>query len=914
MNFLDVRTVMFSHIITGLVCTMVLVFLWFQNRKHFAGIAYWILDFVFQTAGSILIVLRGSIPDWVSMGISNTLMIAGALFGYIGLSAFVGKKSPQAHNYVLLAIFVAVQTYFIFVNPNLEVRTANISIGFLIICFQCVWLLLHRVEPAMRRITQNVGFIFSAFCLVSIVRVVGILLIPASSNDFFQSSLYDTLILVSYQILLILLTFGMTLMVNKRLLEAVETQEEKFSKAFRSSPYAITLTRLSDGKILDVNNKFLTISGYSLKEVINKTTLDLKLWANEADREAVLRELSAGRQVTEKEFPFRMKSGEVLTGLFTADRITINNEPWVLASFVDITERKQMERQIRERMKELQAIYSLSEVVEKEDITPDELYKEILVFLSKSWQYPEACCTRIIMDDREYRSNNFAETDWMQSAPIKVYGKVVGKIEIGYLEQKPQEYEGPFLKEERRLINLIAARLGHITERRKAEEALYQSEVKLRGLFSSMTDVVIVYDRDGRYIDIAPTNPANFVRPREEMLGRYVHDILPKKQADFTIDKVRETIKTNEVVSGEYALQINGKETWFAFSTSRISEATAIWVAHDITQQKRSELVQNAISRITQTVITSADIQELYHSIHSLLGELVPADNFYIALYDPVSELISFPYSVDQYDDSPPVMTKDHGMTGYVIRTGRPILATREVFDRLMEQGEVDLVGTMGVDWLGVPLIVNGRIIGVLAVQSYTEDIHYDRYDLNVMEIVSTQVAQVIERKRLEEEIRILSLTDDLTRLWNRRGFNLLAKEEVKQANRKKRKMLIFYGDVDDLKGINDTYGHAQGDQALIDVSEILKSCFREGDILSRIGGDEFVALAVDAELENAETMTSRIRSSLEELSRKGKRPYQLCLSVGFAIYDPEAPCTVSELIARADEFMYRQKKVKKRK
>jgi diguanylate cyclase (GGDEF)-like protein/PAS domain S-box-containing protein len=787
-NFLDVRTVMFSHIITDLVCTTVLIFLWFQNRKHFAGVSYWILDFAFQTAGSILIVLRGSIPDWISMGVSNTLVITGALFGYIGLSAFVGKKSMQVHNFILLAIFVAVQHYFIIIHPSLEVRTGNISVGLLVICFQCVWLLLHRVEPGMRRITQNVGIVFSVFCLVSIVRVVGILFIPTTNNDLFQSGLFDTLILVSYQILLILLTFGMTLMVNQRLLEDVEIQEEKFSKAFSSSSYAIMLTRASDGKILDVNNKFLTLTGYPVNEVTGKTTLDLKLWVNEADREAVIKELSAGRQVMEREFQFRMKSGEVLTGLFTADRITIHNEPWFLASIIDITGRKQ------------------------------------------------------------------------------------------------------------------------------AEEALYQSEVKLRSLFSSMTDVVIVYDRDGRYIDIAPTNPASFVRPREEMLGRNVSDILPKEQADYVIEKVHETIKTNQVVSGEYALQIGGKETWFSYSTSRISDSTAIWVAHDITQQKRSELVQNSISRITQTVITSADIQELYHSIHSLLGELVPADNFYIALYDPVSELISFPYSVDQFDESAPVMTKDHGLTGYVIRTGRPILATQDVFDQLLQQGEVDLVGTMGVDWLGVPLIVNGRIIGVMAVQSYTKEIHYDQNDLNVMEIVSTQVAQVIERKRLEEEIRTLSLTDDLTRLCNRRGFNLLAEAELKQANRKKRKMLLFYGDVDDLKGINDTCGHAQGDQALMDVSDLLKNCFREGDILSRIGGDEFVVLAVDADVENAETLTHRIRSSLEKLNRQENHPHQLCLSIGFAIYDPEAPCTVSELIARADESMYHQKKVSKRK
>ena len=235
MNFLDVRTVMFSLIATDLVCTMVLIFLWFQNRKHFAGVPFWVLNFALQTVGTILIVLRGSIPDWISMGVSNTLVFAGTIMVYIGLSAFVGRKSTQIHNYTLLAIFVIVQYYFIFFQPNLGARVINLSVGFLVIGFQCVWLLLHQVEPDMRRITQNVGLIFIAMCLVSLARIAAILVFPDTSNDLFQSSLFDTAILVSYQVLLILLTFGMTLMVNQRLLKEVEIQEEKFAKAFRSS-------------------------------------------------------------------------------------------------------------------------------------------------------------------------------------------------------------------------------------------------------------------------------------------------------------------------------------------------------------------------------------------------------------------------------------------------------------------------------------------------------------------------------------------------------------------------------------------------------------------------------------------------------------------------------------------------------
>jgi diguanylate cyclase (GGDEF)-like protein len=125
--------------------------------------------------------------------------------------------------------------------------------------------------------------------------------------------------------------------------------------------------------------------------------------------------------------------------------------------------------------------------------------------------------------------------------------------------------------------------------------------------------------------------------------------------------------------------------------------------------------------------------------------------------------------------------------------------------------------------------------------------------------------------------------------------------------------MLLFFCDMDDLKGINDSYGHAQGDLALKEVTAILKETFREADLLARIGGDEFVVLAVDASVESAEMLISRILANLEKRNAKGDRLYPLSLSVGIARFDPLAPCLVSDLIAEADGLMYQQKQEKKR-
>jgi diguanylate cyclase (GGDEF)-like protein len=164
----------------------------------------------------------------------------------------------------------------------------------------------------------------------------------------------------------------------------------------------------------------------------------------------------------------------------------------------------------------------------------------------------------------------------------------------------------------------------------------------------------------------------------------------------------------------------------------------------------------------------------------------------------------------------------------------------------------------------------------------------------------------------MEQEIRNLSLTDELTGLYNRRGFTLLAEQEMKLARREKRSMLLFFGDLDDLKLINDTHGHAQGDLALKELSSILREIFREADILARFGGDELVILAVDASMENAETLARRIRLALERRNLLGDRPYPLSLSLGISHFDPAAPSSINELIAQADDRMYQQKHERK--
>jgi diguanylate cyclase (GGDEF)-like protein/PAS domain S-box-containing protein len=173
-------------------------------------------------------------------------------------------------------------------------------------------------------------------------------------------------------------------------------------------------------------------------------------------------------------------------------------------------------------------------------------------------------------------------------------------------------------------------------------------------------------------------------------------------------------------------------------------------------------------------------------------------------------------------------------------------------------------------------------------------------------------IVDITERKRMEAEILALSNTDQLTGLHNRRGFLSLAEQQLKLSERNKRGMQLYFADLDELKWINDTLGHEEGDKALIEAATVFKETFRTSDIIARLGGDEYAALAVDITEANSEIFTARLQSLIEKRNNQENRRYRLSISVGCSYYDPENPCSLDELMASADKLMYEQKQNKK--
>jgi diguanylate cyclase (GGDEF)-like protein len=169
---------------------------------------------------------------------------------------------------------------------------------------------------------------------------------------------------------------------------------------------------------------------------------------------------------------------------------------------------------------------------------------------------------------------------------------------------------------------------------------------------------------------------------------------------------------------------------------------------------------------------------------------------------------------------------------------------------------------------------------------------------------------ELVTRKKLEEQMRTASITDELTGLLNRRGFLILAEKQLKIAKRNRKNFSLLYLDLDEMKRINDEFGHREGDQALVDISTILKKTFRGSDIIARIGGDEFTVLITEPRSSTIEkTVAEHIQDNLRIHNEQAGKGYGLSLSMGMVHYDAEQPCYVEALLDRADALMYAHKR-----
>lgn len=346
---LDIKTLVFFYFIANALNNGLMFIIWRMYRKHYHGLSLLFADMCFQTVASVFFLLRGIIPDVLSIVATNLFSVLGLLFILKGLERFFNQRSRRVYNYAIIAVYILAIVYFSAVENNLFIR--NLLLSGIIIVFngQCAGLLLRKLSPEFRKIAQFTAFVSIAYCVANVLRIAALIIIPQHENDFFASGIVNSTAIIVYSALNILITAGLIMTVSQRVLLEVQTEKDKYTSAFHSSPYALLLTKVTDGKIFEVNEGFERMTGYRSEEVLGKTTLELEIWNDPAERDLLVRALLNGEDVREWETRFRVHDGRIMTALVSARQISAFGEDCILTSVSDITEMNK----IKERLEKM---------------------------------------------------------------------------------------------------------------------------------------------------------------------------------------------------------------------------------------------------------------------------------------------------------------------------------------------------------------------------------------------------------------------------------------------------------------------------------------------------------------------------------------------------------------------------------
>ena len=421
-----------------------------------------------------------------------------------------------------------------------------------------------------------------------------------------------------------------------------------------------------------------------------------------------------------------------------------------------------------------------------------------------------------------------------------------------------------------------------------------------------LLDAICVVDKDGHFIYVSSSCEQIFGYTQEEMIGKQMLDLVHPDDKPLTLQTVARIIAGEAQPHFENRYLRKNGETVHIMWSARWSEADQcrVAVARDITRRKHAEAVQMALFAISEASHHTEDLSTLFEQIHCIIGRLLPAQNFSIALYDAASAYVSFPYHCDEHDPAPTQYRLDENTPcAQVIRTGQTLLLNADSSALRTNSGN-----HKPRSWLGIPLKSHSRTTGALVLRSYSDNTCYTEKEMEVLQFVSTQVAAAIERKQMIARLQYLALYDQLTKLPNRELFYDRILSAMARARRNNGILSLLYLDLNKFKAVNDLFGHTTGDLLLEQVARRLERCVRECDTIARFGGDEFVILLENIDQpKQCAVVVDKIYFSLSQPFILAEHCVTILPSIGIAHF-PQHGDNEKDLLRHADAEMYRKK------
>jgi diguanylate cyclase (GGDEF)-like protein/PAS domain S-box-containing protein len=880
----DIPTLSITLIIASLL-QVIGLYIQYRLDKTNHGLGWWVLGsaavglaFFFNALESQALFGRANAV------IDDALFISGLALIYIGVLNFY--QIPRQHKRMLVAFCLAVSLlsfYFTFIQVAPFARQANIYLTCALLSFLIAganWQNKHQV-PIPANLLAGFFLLFGVFFLFR-----GYLALTGKNawGQLDASSLNALTFMVTL-VFSTLWTFGIIIMANQRLNADNLEARESMHLFFNTNPDAVLISRLADGKIVDLNHGFSNLTGYSRSEVLGKTTDVLGLWKNPPDRTAFFNRMRESGSCQNLEAVFIIKDGSLRTGMISANTLILKGVAHVISVTRDISELKQAED---ERRSSDDWLRTLSLAIEQSPVTTvlTDLQGNILFTNPK---FTES--TGYTPEEALGQNSRILKTGEMPAAGYKELWDTIlaGNNWHGVFHNRRKNGE---LYWESAVISPVKNREGvtthflalkeDITDRMQAEEALRLSEARYRAVARTANEAIISADYRGNIVSWNKGAEAIFGYTEAEALGLPVTAIMPTTLREgHPANLLRVQNGGEKRIIGK-TVEVDGyrkdgslvplEKSLSEWSVDNSLFYTAI--IRDVTERKK---VEDALRNSEERLRAIFDVANTGISIMDLTGRYVMFNDHWLESLgygsDEVRQMTNL--DITHPDDR-------ENSAGWFRK-----LVRGEVQRYRLEKRHLKKDGT--VIWVDLSVSgikdQNGKLVNVVGI-----------------------VNDITGRKQLEEHLRQIAITDELTGCFNRRHMQDLARAEIKRALRHNRPLSMALIDIDYFKSINDNYGHAVGDRVLQIFSEICRTKIRSIDIFARLGGDEFAVLLPEADLDHAYDILERIRMAFfNKPLETNAGVITLSISCGIASLAGGQE-DFDQLLHKADQSLYRAK------